>query len=152
MGEGNRARALVALAVAALALTAGRAGAQQADPNFAAVKRVCGRCHSELPFMGQVRTWPRWNDVFRQMSRLGATGTQDELEQVTAYFLDHLTTLNVNSASADELAWVLDVDDAVAEDIVRRRAARRFENAEQLAAVPGVRSERLQLLRERVEF
>lgn len=149
----TRPRGLLALAAAAaIALAASGAGAQEADPDFAAVKRVCGRCHSELPFMGQVRTWPRWNDVFRQMSRLGATGSPDELERVTAYFLDHLTKVNVNTGSGDELAWVLDVDEPVAADIVRRRAVRRFENAAQLAAVPGVNPGRLQYLKGRIEF
>jgi DNA uptake protein ComE-like DNA-binding protein len=140
------------LLAAALALSAGAAAAQPADPNLPAVTAVCGRCHGAAQFMDKPRSWDRWNDVFREMSRLGATGTDEQLEQVTTYFLDHLTTLNVNTGSAEELAWVLNVPDAVAEAIVERRQKSRFTSLAQLETVPGVSRERLQLLKPRIEF
>jgi hypothetical protein len=142
--------ALVATGVFVGASTASQAPAS--DPHFKAVVEVCGRCHSELPFLGQTRTWPRWNDVFHAMSGLGATGSEAQLEQVTAFFLDHLTTVNVNTGSPEELAWVLDVSDEVASEIVRRRSAKLFQGAADLAKVPGVRAERLALLGERLQF
>jgi DNA uptake protein ComE-like DNA-binding protein len=130
----------------------GTAQAQPADPNLAAVKAVCGRCHGETQFTGKPRSWQRWNDVFLEMSKLGATGSDEQLEQVTAYFLDHLTTLNVNSSPADELAWVLNVNDAVAQDIVARRQRKPFASLSELAAVPGLSRERLERLKPRIQF
>lgn len=137
---------------AALALAAGAAAAQEQDPNYGAVKAVCGRCHGAGQFMDKPRSWDRWNDVFRQMSRLGATGTDEQLEQVTAWFLEHLTTLNVNTGSAEELAWVLNVPDAVAQAIVDRREKAKFTSLAQLEAVPGVNRERVERLKARIEF
>lgn len=122
------------------------------DPHFRAVVEVCGRCHIEFPFLGQTRTWPRWNDVFRAMSGLGATGDEAQMEEVTAFFLDHLTTVNANTGSPEELAWVLDVSDEVAGEIIRRRSGKRFRTAAELANVPGIRAERLELLGERLQF
>lgn len=140
------------LAGAVLALAAGAASAQESDPNLPAVKAVCGRCHGAGQFMDKPRSWDRWNDVFRQMSRLGATGTDEQLEQVTTYFLEHLTTLNVNTGSAEELAWVLNVPDGVAQAIVDRREKSRFTSIAQLQAVPGVDRERVERLKARIEF
>jgi DNA uptake protein ComE-like DNA-binding protein len=134
-----------------LTLAAGAAAAQE-DANYPAVKAVCGRCHGAAQFMDKPRSWDRWNDVFREMSRLGATGTDEQLEQVTAWFLEHLTTLNVNTGSAEELAWVLNVPDAVAQAIVERREKAKFTGLAQLEAVPGVSRERLQQLKARIEF
>jgi hypothetical protein len=126
--------------------------AQPQDANLPAVKAVCGRCHSELQFMDKPRPWDRWNDVFREMTRLGATGTDQQLEQVTSYFLDHLTTLNINSGAAEELAWVLNVSDGVAEDIIARRQRKPFRSLEELAAVPGLNRDRLERLKLRIQF
>jgi hypothetical protein len=135
----------------ALAL-AGPAAAQTDDPNFPAVQAVCGRCHGAAQFMDKPRSWDRWNDVFRQMTRLGATGTDQQLEQVTTYFLDHLTTLNVNTGSAEEIAWVLNVSDDVAQKIVDERQKKRFTSVAQLAAIPGLSRARLEALKSRIEF
>jgi competence ComEA-like helix-hairpin-helix protein len=102
--------------------------------------------------MDKPRSWDRWNDVFRQMSRLGATGTDEQLEQVTSWFLEHLTTLNVNTGSTEELAWVLNVPDAVAQAIVDRREKAKFTSLAQLAAVPGVDPARVERLKARIAF
>jgi hypothetical protein len=119
-----RAAALVLLA------SAGAAARAQVPPDpvadEAAVQAVCGRCHAIGMFKGQQRSWDRWNDVFAQMTRRGATGTDEQLERVTRWFLENQTVVNVNTAPADELGLVLDVDPATAEAIVVRRQQRPF--------------------------
>jgi DNA uptake protein ComE-like DNA-binding protein len=146
----NRAPAI--LVAVALAATSGLAAAQPKDPNLEAVKAVCGRCHGEAQFMDKPRSWDGWNNVFGEMSRLGATGTDEQLEQVTSYFLDHLTTLNVNTGSAEDVAWVLNVSDEVAQRIVAERQKKKFTSLAQLSAIPGVSRERLEMLKPRIEF
>lgn len=136
----------------ALGLLGSGAWAQDADPNRPAVDAVCGRCHGAAQFMDRPRSWERWNDVFREMTRIGATGTEAQLEQVTAYFLDHLTTLNVNTATGEEMAWVLNVSEAVAQDVIARRQRAPFKSLAQLSAVPGLNRERLERLKTRIEF
>ncbi len=146
------AQAAGGVAVLILAGWGGAAAGQDVDPNFAAVQAVCGRCHGAAQFMDKPRSWERWNDVFRQMTRLGANGTDQQLEQVTAYFLDHLTIVNVNTGTAEELAWVLNVDDQVAQAIIERRQKKKFTSLAQVAAIPGVSRERLDALKSRIQF
>ena len=135
-----------------LTLVAGAAAAQDPDPNRAAVDAVCGRCHGAAQFMDKPRSWERWNDVFNEMTRIGASGTEQQLEQVTTYFLDYLTTLSVNTATSEELAWVLNVSEEVAQNIITRRQQQPFKDLAQLGAVPGVKRDRLERLRTRILF
>lgn len=130
----------------------GAAAAQDRDPNRPAVDAVCGRCHGAAQFMDKPRSWERWNDVFNQMTRIGASGTDDQLEQVTTYFLDHLTTLTINTANSEELAWVLNVSQGVAQEIITRRKQKPFKSIAQLGGVPGVDRVRLQRIQARILF
>ena len=131
---------------------AGAAAAQDPDPNRAAVDAVCGRCHGAAQFMDKPRSWERWNDVFNQMTRIGASGTDSQLEQVTTYFLDNLTTLSINTANSEELAWVLNVTQDVAQDIITRRNQKPFKSLAQLGGVPGVDRDRLEQIQARILF
>ena len=80
-----------ALALAALLIAFTAGAAESEDPNWGAVQVVCGRCHTTAVFQNQPRSWSRWNDVFADMTTRGATGTDDQLAQVTSYFLENLT-------------------------------------------------------------
>lgn len=139
--------------VVGLALTAGQAWAAQPDPNAAAVIAVCGRCHGgERIFESPPKSWDRWNAIFSQMVNLGAKGTDEQLEQIQNYVLDHLTILNVNRGNAEELQWVLHADDRVVETIIARRREKPFKTLAELRAVPGVDARRVELLKERIQF
>jgi len=137
---------------AVVALPGVIAQAADADPNLPAVQVVCGRCHTIAVFQKEARSWERWNDVFADMTRRGANGTDEQLEQVTKYFLDNLTLINVNTSPADEIAWVLGVDDAVAAKIITRRQQQRFANVDELRAVSGVDAGILEQRRSRILF
>jgi DNA uptake protein ComE-like DNA-binding protein len=142
----------LALAVAALASGALAQPAPD-DPNAAGVKAVCGRCHdAEKIYQFPPQSWDRWNAIFGQMVRLGAKGSNEELQQVQNYILDHHTVLNVNTGSADELQWVLNADDAVVQAIIARRAQKPFRTPAELQAIPGVDGRRVDLLKDRLTF
>ena len=112
---------------ASVAFAAGPpAGAAGSDLNLQAVQAVCGRCHTTALFLNKPRSWERWNDVFADMTRRGANGTDELLARVTAYFLENLTLVNVNTSPADELTGVLGVGDDVAEAIIARRQRQPF--------------------------
>jgi DNA uptake protein ComE-like DNA-binding protein len=81
------------------------------------------------------RAWDHWNDVFADMTRRGANGTDEQLARVTTYFLENLTLVNVNNSPADELAWVLGVRDDVAQAIIAGRQRKPFANIAELRAV-----------------
>ena len=117
-----------------------------------AVQAVCGRCHTTAVFLNKPRSWERWNDVFADMTRRGANGTDEQLALVTSYFLENLTLVNVNTSPAEELAGVLGVGDEVAEAIIARRQRQPFANIEQLCAVPGVDRGKLEQRKSRILF
>jgi len=143
----------VAVAAAAFAIESGRArAADEPDLDLQAVQAVCGRCHTSALFMKQPRSWDRWNDVFADMTKRGASGTDEQLARVTTYFLENLTLVNVNTSPADELAWVLGVRDEVAEAIIARRQRQPFANLAQLRAVPGVDPDKLEQRKSRILF
>ena len=122
------------------------------DANLQAVREVCGRCHTPDLFLDQTRSWDGWNDVFADMTRRGANGTDDQLARVTTYFLENLTLVNVNSSPADELTGVLGVSDEVADAIIARRARQRFADLAQLRAIPGVDAAKLEQRKKRILF
>jgi hypothetical protein len=97
----------------------------QESAELKAVKDVCGKCHGIGVFLNKPRSWDRWNDVFADMTRRGADGTNDQLALVTRYFLQNLTLVNVNTSAAEELGWVLEVSDDVVAKIMEQRQARR---------------------------
>jgi competence ComEA-like helix-hairpin-helix protein len=102
--------------------------------------------------MKQPRSWDRWNDVFADMTKRGANGTDEQLARVTTYFLENLTIVNVNTSPADELAGVLGVSDEVAQAIIARRERQPFANIAQLRAVPGVDPGHLEQRKSRILF
>jgi competence ComEA-like helix-hairpin-helix protein len=126
--------------------------ASDTDPDLKAVQEVCGRCHAISQFLNQTRSWDRWNDVFADMTKRGANGSEEQLARVTSYFLENLTLVNVNSSPADELAWVLGVSDEVAQAIIARREKQPFASLAELRAVPGVDAGKLEKRKSRILF
>src|SRR3954454_11767678 len=96
-----------AFAVGAMIIGAVSLHAAEPDPNLQAVQAVCGRCHTTAVFMNKPRSWERCNDVFADMTKRGANGADEQSAQVTSYFFENLTLVNVNSCPADELSGVL---------------------------------------------
>ena len=130
----------------------GTAKAADSDPNLKTVQVVCGRCHTIAVFLNQTRTWERWNDVFADMTQRGANGTDEQLAQVTTFFLENLTLVNINKSPVEELAGVLGVSDDVAQEIIARRERQPFANLAQLRAVPGVDAAKLEQRKSRILF
>jgi len=142
-----------AVAVAAsVAFEAGTAKAADPNPDLQAVQAVCGRCHNVALFMKQPRSWDRWNDVFADMTKRGANGTDEQLARVTTYFFENLTLVNINSSPAEEISGVLSVSDDVAQAIIARRERQPFANIAQLRAVPGVDAGKLEERKSRILF
>ena len=150
---GYGGRLLFWMAAIAAPFCAGRiTQAADDDPNKEAVQAVCGRCHTITVFLQKPRSWERWNDAFADMTQRGAAGTDEQLAKVTAFFLENLTLVNINSSPAEELAWVLDVPDDVAQEIITRRERQPFASLAQLRAVPGVDSDKLEKRKSRILF
>ena len=138
--------------IVAATVAAGTISAADPDPNLEAVQTVCGRCHTTAVFLDKPRAWDRWNDVFADMTQRGASGTDEQLERVTTYFLQNLTFVNVNTSPAEEIAGVLGVGDDVAGAIIASRQRQPFANLAELRAVPGVDPATLESRKSRILF
>jgi hypothetical protein len=120
-------RAAALFAVLLLAAPVQAKDLVDADPEDSrAVYAVCAGCHPNTAFLESPRSWQRWNDVFAQMVERGASGTDEQLERVTRYFLENLTVVNVNTSPIDEIGPVLGVTRAQADAIIARRTQRPF--------------------------
>jgi hypothetical protein len=118
----------------------------------AAVRLVCTACHSATQYLNTPRSAGRWEQVFAEMSGYGASPTDDQIDQIVRYFERNLTVVDINSSPAEEIAPVLQVSDAVANDIVARRQKQKFAGIDDLAKVPGVDAAKLAILKPRLMF
>lgn len=83
-------------------------------------------------------SYDAWHDTVQKMMDQGATGTDQQFDDVMDYLHRTMTTINVNSAGADELQIVLHVSEATAQAIITRRSAQKFAGLADLKSVPGV--------------
>jgi hypothetical protein len=144
--------AQLALLVSCTVASVAPCRADDDSQSFDDVKAVCTRCHTADVFLSTPRSWQRWNDVFREMTERGATGTEAQLAGVTEYFLSNLTIINVNTSPPDEIEWVLGATPTVRDFIVERRTSRKFTSLADLSSVPGIDAGRLHRLKERILF
>ena len=148
----NAGRWLFAVIAAHIAVWPAATKAAEPNPDLKAVQVVCGRCHTTAVFIDNPRSWERWNDVFADMTKRGANGTDEQLERVTRFFLENLTLVNVNTSAAEELAGVLGVSEEVAQAVIARRQQQRFSSVDQLRAIPGVNQDKLRERKSRILF
>lgn len=109
------------------------------DPrDFQAVAAVCTVCHSASQFLTTPRSSVRWEQLYAEMSALGADGTDDQLDRVVNYFQKNLTVVNVNTSPREDLKETLQIPDATVAAIVARRARQPFAGIDELARLQGV--------------
>ena len=118
----------------------------------AAFQAVCGSCHP-LTMVDGLRTESEWLQEIEQMVKIGAKGTDEQFERVIRVLLRTLTKVNVNTATAQEIAPVLDVTDATAEALVKYRTEHgSFKTLEDLKKIPGVDAAKLNARKQRIVF
>jgi competence protein ComEA len=143
---------LVLAAVFALSAASAAAASREDAADQAALKAVCGSCHS-LTMVAGLRTESEWLDEIEQMVKIGAKGTDEQFERVIRVLLRTLTKVNVNTATAAEIAPVLDITDATAEAVVKFRSDKgNFKTLEDLKKVPGVDAAILNQRKDRIVF
>lgn len=148
---------VLVLAAKVIAASGQVAPAAPPSPDLAKEKEtfelVCSVCHGTDLLEGSLRTPAEIADLLSTMQSYGASATPEQLEMVRAHLLRAYGKANVNSASAADLAPVLDVPLATAEAIVKARTEQgRFASPEDLAKVPGVDAAKLDARRERMTF
>jgi Helix-hairpin-helix motif len=101
-------------------------------------KAVCARCHNLQLVMDTPMSYDAWHDTVQTMMDRGATGTDQQFADVMDYLHRTVTTIDVNTADADELQIVLHVPEATAQAIIARRSKQKFASLVDLKSVPGV--------------
>ena len=113
---------------------------------------VCGACHPTTLASG-IRSESEWKETIDQMVSLGAEVTEELFERVLRYLLRTRTRVDVNSATAAEIAAVLDTSVATAATLVKFRTNKgSFKTLEELKRVPGIDAAALETKKDRVAF
>src|ERR1700757_4152272 len=102
------------------------------------LKAVCAKCHNLQIVMDTPMSYDAWHDTVQTMMDRGATGTDQQFADVMDYLHRTMTTIDVNTADADELQIVLQVPVASAQAIIARRGTQKFTSLADLKSVPGV--------------
>jgi competence protein ComEA len=108
------------------------------DRESQSMKSVCGRCHDLQIVSDTPRSYDEWHDTVQKMVDRGASGTDEQFEDIMDYLHRTLTTIDVNSADATELELVLNLPESAAQGIIARRSVHRFSDQKDLKSVPGV--------------
>jgi competence protein ComEA len=126
-----------ALFVAAWAVGVPQAS-NQVREEARSLKAVCARCHNLQIVMDTPKSYDAWHDTVQKMVNLGAKGTDEQYDDIMDYLHRTITTIDVNSADADELEIVLNASETVAQAIVARRRTKRFTGLADLKSISGV--------------
>ena len=102
------------------------------------VQAVCARCHNLQIVMDTPMSYDAWHDTVQTMVDRGASGTDEQFDDIMDYLHRTITTINVNTALADELEIVLNVSATTAQAIIARRSTKKFAGLADLKSVSGV--------------
>jgi competence protein ComEA len=85
------------------------------------------------------------------MISIGAKGTDEQFERVMRVLERTLTKVNVNTATAEEIAPVIDVSNATAQAVVKYRTEHgKFKTVDDLKKVPGLDAAKVETRRDRI--
>jgi competence protein ComEA len=116
--------------------------------------RVCGACHSAENVAGLAKTREEWGALVGEMAADGAQGTDDEFNEIVDYLAAHFPkTINVNKATATDLATGLELSAKEADAIVHYREEKgSFKSVEDVERVPGVDAKKIEAKKDRLTF
>lgn len=119
-----------------------------------AVEAACTVCHTAERIVRQKLTLDQWRGTLREMLENGAALNPDQWEPVVAYLAANFgPPVNVNTASAAELAASLQLTPAEAQSIVAwRQSHGPFRTPADLAKVPGLDTKKTDAKKDRIEF
>lgn len=124
------------------------------DESKALLERACVKCHALAITTRQRNDKERWSAIVDDMVTRGAVLTDDEIEKIIDYLAKNLgPRVNVNKASAEDLAKALEVPKAAAAAIVEYREKNgSFKNLENLKKVTAVDAKEIESRKDRIEF
>jgi competence ComEA-like helix-hairpin-helix protein len=117
-----------------------------------AFDRVCGACHS-TNMINSFRSEPDWRETVDNMIQTGAKGSDEDFDNVMRYLARNWTQIDINSASAGEIAAALGVKAELGAAVVKYRANHEpFETVSDLKKVPGMAQVDVENRKDRIVF
>lgn len=143
-----------------LALLTGALWADQLPDGYgkAATVRVCGKCHSPERAASLHQKRSAWEDTIVKMMKLGAEGSNEELEAVLTYLSTHFGPeapgpININKADAVDLEAGLLLLRSQAKAVIEYRAEHGdFKSIDDLRKVPGLDFQKVESKKSRLVF
>ena len=127
-----------------------------AGPGRETMKRICGACHGAENVAGMAKTREEWGALVGEMVADGAQGTEAEFNEIVDYLataFPKTPKINVNKATASDLAGGLELTAKEAEAIVHYREEKgSFKSLEDVEKVPGVDSKKIEAKKDRLTF
>jgi competence protein ComEA len=90
-------------------------------PGKETVLKICRDCHDLDTITMENRTNEGWKKTVAKMGDRGAEGTDEQFEAVISYLTKNFGRINVNKATAEEIAAGLDFSAKDSESIVEYR-------------------------------
>jgi competence protein ComEA len=122
-------------------------------PGKDTVQMVCGACHSPDYITETDRDPKGWTEIWDMMTAYGAQASPAEWETIHTYILGQLATIDVNKATAEDLAKLFDTDAATAKAIADYRMANgNFKTIDDVKKVPGLMANKVDYRKNRLKF
>lgn len=124
----------------------------------AATVRVCGKCHSPERATTLHQKRSAWEDTIVKMMKLGAQGSDEELEAVLTYLSTHFGPdapgpININKADAVDLEAGLLLLRSQAKAVIEYRTQHGdFKSIDDLRKVPGLDFQKVESKKSRLVF
>jgi competence protein ComEA len=127
-------------------------------PGRAATIRVCGKCHSPELAASLHQRRSAWEDTIIKMVKLGAQGSDEELEAVLNYLSTHFATeipgpIDINKSRAVDLEAGLLLRRSQARAIIEYRDKNGFfKSIDDIRNVPGLDFQAIESKKSRIVF
>lgn len=155
-------RAIAGAALTTVVLAAGRGAVAQTPvldrlpegEGRVTVESLCAaRCHTASTILRARRTPFGWETVLDKMIERGAELSDSEYDTILNYLSEHLlATVNVNTATAERIVEVLEIEPKEAQAIVDARKAAPMTSWRDVANVPGVDAKVIEERKARLVF
>ena len=129
-------------------------GASQTDdPDAGLFTQMCVKCHEAARITALRRTKVEWEEIINKMIERGATGSEQDFETVYGYLLRNYGKLNINRATADDIAMIVRLSEKDAKGIVAYREANGpFADFEAVKKVPDIDLKKLDEHKDAIAF
>jgi competence protein ComEA len=114
---------------------------------------ICGDCHGPEVVGSQRRTRVEWETLIEDMAARNAVATDEEKTIILTYTLHNFGRVNINIATAEDVAQIVQLKPAEASAILDyRQKSGEFKTLDDLRNVPGLDFARIQERKDRIGF